>query len=256
MRGSALLRQATNLLGRFLHRCHIPVYVRDGMASVHDHSFLREERFLSAYARGLRSCGGTDYELPWRLKVALWCGRQAIQVPGDFVECGVNRGFMSSALMHDLAWEHCGRTFWLIDSFSGIDIDQLTPDEKARGRAGYNRTALKRGFYENDPAAVRDNFREWPSARVVQGVLPDCLSALVLGRVAFVHMDLNSVRAEIQTLEVLWPQISGGGVVLVDDYGFFGFAAHKPAYDTFAKERGIDVLQLPTGQGVLVKPVA
>lgn len=253
---SEFLRRTTNAIGRFLQRCQIPVYVRDGMATVHDHSFLREQSFLSAYARGVRAAGGADYELPWRLKVALWCGRQALHVPGDFVECGVNRGFMSSGIMHDLAWEQRGRTFWLIDSFSGIDVDQLTPEEKARGRAEYNRSALTRGFYENDPAAVRANFEEWPSARVVQGILPDCLSALPLGRVAFVHMDLNSVGAEVQALEVLWPRISGGGVVLVDDYGFFGFAAHKPAYDSFAREHGIEVLQLPTGQGLLFKPLA
>lgn len=254
MTTSGILRRLTNWLGRSLHRCGVPVYVRDGLASVHDHSFLRDPGFVSSYARGVQACGGVDYELPWRLKVALWCGRQALRVPGDFLECGVNRGFVSSALLHALEWEKQGKMFWLVDSFAGIDVEQLTAEEMRRGRAEYNSKSLRRGFYEDNPASVLMNFQEWPHARVVQGVLPGCLSLMPLDRIAFVHMDLNSVGPEIQTLESLWCRISCGGIVLVDDYAFFGFAAHKPAYDAFARDRGVEVLQLPTGQGILVKP--
>jgi hypothetical protein len=251
-----MLRRLTNGLGCLLERWRVPVYVRDGLATVHDHAFLRDPRFRAAYARGVQACGGADYQLPWRLEIALWCGRQAITISGDFMECGVNRGFMSSALMLDLEWETRGRTFWLIDSFTGIDVTRLTDGERLAGREAYNRKSLGSGFYATGPDEVVGNFGEWPHANVVQGMLPECLAGLPLGALAFVHMDLNAVGPELQTLDLLWPRISGGGIVLVDDYGFFGFPAHKPAYDAFAAARGIEVLQLPTGQGIIVKPPA
>lgn len=158
--------------------------------------------------------------------------------------------------MHDLAWETRDRTFWLIDSFAGIDVGRLTENERKAGRVAYNDRSLRAGFYEIAPEAVIRNFSEWPRVEVVQGTLPDCLARVPLRGIAFVHMDLNAVVPEIETLALLWPSISSGGIVLVDDYGFFGFPAHKAAYDAFAAERGIDVLQLPTGQGIIVKPPA
>ena len=46
---------------------------------------------------------GRDYRWHWRVHVGLWTATSALKLAGDFVECGVNRGFMSSAIMHLLA---------------------------------------------------------------------------------------------------------------------------------------------------------
>jgi hypothetical protein len=46
-----------------------------------------------------------------------------------------------------------------------------------------------------------------------------------------------------------------GAFVLIDDYAFYGYVSEKIAMDRFAQEMGIKILSLPTGQGLLVKPV-
>jgi hypothetical protein len=38
-----------------------------------------------------------------------------------------------------------------------------------------------------------------------------------------------------------------------DDYGWTGYQAQKHAADTFMRQRGLAVLELPTGQGLVVK---
>jgi hypothetical protein len=92
------------------------VYHEDGLRSVHNHDFLRDGRFRSAYERGIKAAG-RDYHWRWRVHVGLWVARMASRMEGDFVECGVNRGFLSSAIMHDLSWDSLNKTFFLLDTF-------------------------------------------------------------------------------------------------------------------------------------------
>ncbi|MFO1082638.1 MAG: hypothetical protein U1E23_18685 [Reyranellaceae bacterium] len=60
-----------------------------------------DEVFKQAYARGVQAAG-RDYRWQWRVHIGLWAARHAAHPPGDFVECGVNRGFLSSSIMQML----------------------------------------------------------------------------------------------------------------------------------------------------------
>jgi hypothetical protein len=65
---------------------------------------------------------------------------------------------------------------------------------------------------------------------------------------------MNSAEPEIEAVRRLWPQMTAGAVVLLDDYG--GGPAYRPqkqAFDTLAREMGFHILALPTGQGLIVK---
>ena len=102
--------------------------------------------------------------------------------PGDFVECGVNAGFVSSAVMRHLDWRRQDRQYYLIDTFAGPPLHQYSEAEVAGGRAELAREAESRGAYVKDLARVAANFAEWPNARVVPGVVPEVLSGLEIGR--------------------------------------------------------------------------
>jgi hypothetical protein len=82
----------------------------------------------------------------------------------DFVECGVNAGFVSSAIMQSLDRQNSGRRFFLIDTFSGPVLSQYSPQEIDRGRDLTAKSALAAGAYMTDPERVRANFSEWPNA--------------------------------------------------------------------------------------------
>jgi hypothetical protein len=45
-----------------------------------------------------------------------------------------------------------------------------------------------------------------------------------------------------------------GAWVLLDDYAYVGYDEQKKAHDAFARSKGIDILSLPTGQGLYRKP--
>jgi hypothetical protein len=44
-----------------------------------------------------------------------------------------------------------------------------------------------------------------------------------------------------------------GAVLILDDYGWLGYRAQKLAEDPWFEKRGYRVLELPTGQGLLIK---
>jgi predicted O-methyltransferase YrrM len=85
------------------------------------------------------------------------------------------------------------------------------------------------------------------------GIVPDSFSQAVPEKIAFLHLDLNSSKGEIAALEVLFDRVSPGGLVVFDDYGWSGYQAQQVAEDAFMRQRGHRILELPTGQGLLIK---
>ncbi len=59
---------------------------------------MDDPAFRKAYERGIRAARD-DYRWHWRVHIGLWTAAHAARLEGDFVECGVNRGFLTSAIM-------------------------------------------------------------------------------------------------------------------------------------------------------------
>lgn len=228
-------------------------YMEDGLFTVHNDRFRRDPGFQEAYRRGVKASNGVDPAFEWRVHVALWAAATSLRVPGDFIECGVNAGFISSAIMNYLGWNSVNRTFYLIDTFSGPVLNQYSPEEVERGRLRLAQDALAAGAYVTDLARVHANYSEWPNAVVVQGVIPEVLPTLNVGSVAFLHIDMNCAYPERAALEFLWNRLSPGAIVLLDDYAYFGHDRQADAMDASARELGTRILALPTGQGVMIK---
>lgn len=219
-------------------------YDQDGLRSVHNHEFMDDPIFQAAYRRGILAAGGRDYNWHWRVHVGLWAARTASGLTGDFVECGVGRGFMSSAIMHHLDWNRLERHYYLLDTFAD-------PDSHDSAFAARNSHVYANSFDE-----VRLNFSEWPTARIVVGAVPETLPEITSQSIAFLHLDMNSRLPEVSALAHLWERMTPGGLVLFDDYAYRGYRDQKLGIDELAVELGGSVLSLPTGQGLLIKPVA
>lgn len=228
-------------------------YAQDGLVTVHSGHFREDAAFRAAYRRGVQASRGVDPGFEWRVHIALWAARTALRAAGDFVECGVNAGFMSSAIMEKLQWNTLGRRFYLIDTFSGPVLTQFSPEEVARQRLAIARQELGAGGYVTDIERVRANFAEWRSAAVVQGAVPEILASIEFGAVAFLHIDMNCALPERMALEFFWDRLSPGAAVLLDDYAYYGHECQREAMDAAARARGAEILSLPTGQGVIIR---
>jgi hypothetical protein len=100
---------------------------------------------------------------------------------------------------------------------------------------------------------VRNRFRNKDYVVVTKGVVPDVLREIAPERIAFLHLDLNAPRAETGALEVLLDRVSRGGIIIFDDYGWKHFQNHKETIDLYMAEQGQVIMELPTGQGLMIK---
>ncbi len=234
-------------------RLYTPVYdyagLRTDPAIVHNHDFMRDPRFVAAYERGA-AAEGYEPRYFWRTHVALWCASIGVSLGGDFVECGVCRGMLSSSIMHYLDWNNLQRRFFLFDTFTGVDERLVTDEEVASGNLGYFREMYKTDIYED---TVR-NFSEYNNVEIIRGSVPSSLSTVDINAVAYLSIDMNNVTPELAAIDHFWSKLQPGAPVLLDDYGFVRYEAQKRAFDAWASQHGVAILALPTGQGLIIKP--
>ena len=213
-----------------------------------------------AFARALAEIAGQhpydQYMGPgsigWRLHVLAWAVQATRTVPGDLVECGTFKGDMAFLITQVCDLAAAGKTLHLFDSFDGYSPTLSSPDDFP-GNPGFfdfaNTFYREEGIYE----AVCKRFADNRHVRITKGFLPESLDGHAPDRVSFLHVDLNSPKAEIACLDVLFERISPGGIVLFDDYGWKLFRKQKDAEDAFMTARGHPILELPTGQGLVFK---
>jgi len=190
--------------------------------------------------------------IAWRLHTLVWAGRCALAHDGDFVECGVFKGDMAWVVATVLADRMRHRTYYLYDSFEGFS-EKLSRPEDYPEQPGFldfaNKYYRQPGLYET----VAARFGGMPFVKVIRGFLPETLAIAAPERIAFLHVDLNSPSAEIAVLEALFDRVVPGGVIVFDDYGWQLFHRQREAEDRFMEERGHAILELPTGQGLVIK---
>jgi O-methyltransferase len=248
-----LLRQLTALDAP----TQAPTYNADSLATWNKTvDFLEDEKFMGAYRAGMdsghkigRAAGSKeDVHIEWRVLVCCWAAWHARMLEGAFVECGTNTGIMSLAICNYIDFNTTGKHFYLFDTFKGIPLEQLLPEERATGRADEN-TA-----YEECYETTRSNFERYPNAHLVRGKVPDTLGAVDIDKVCYLMLDMNITKPEIAAINHFWPKLVPGAIVLMDDYGWAGYIHQKRALDAFAESNGVKILNLPTGQGMLLKP--
>ncbi len=220
-------------------------YNRDGMATTHNSDFMQDSLFAEAYALGKDTGSWGEEDIQWRAYVACWAADKAKSLPGDFVECGVNRGGLSRTVMHYVNFDGLDKTFYLLDTFEGLSEKYISEREKVRG--------IRPGGYEECYSAVRETFKGF-DVRIIKGTVPDTLSQVTTDEVCYLSIDMNCVEPEIAAAEFFWDKLVSGAVVVLDDYGWTQHYEQKVAFDEFASIKGVRVLAMPTGQGLIFKP--
>lgn len=230
-----------------LRKLFTKVYANDNLIAINRVSgFLEDERFMGAFNRQAKH--EQEKTLAWRIHTLIWAANQTLEVPGDFVECGVFRGFCSAVMTDYLNFEQVDKTLYLYDTFTGIPEELNSEKHSNRGYI----KALN-GDRDSVYQHVKSRFASYNNVKVIRGILPTSFEQACPEKIAFLHLDLNSSMAEIKSLEVLFDRISPGGIIVFDDYGQMPHKAQHLAENDYLAKRGYQLLELPTGQGLLVK---
>jgi len=171
-------------------------------------------------------------------------------IAGDIVECGVWRG--GSAMVAALATLRLGaapRDIWLFDTFEGMPEPterDVTLDGKPararwqRGRRGNGRRGDGNDWCFAPLADVRANVARtgYPQQHLhfVQGQVEQTIPTSAPQRIAILRLDTDWYDSTYHELTHLYPRLSVGGVIIIDDYDTWDGA--RQATDQYFGEIG------------------
>jgi O-methyltransferase len=228
---------------------HGPItYDTDGLTTSNNSDFVKDPRFVRAYNAAAATNPWAGFTLQWRVYTVCWFADHVKKLQGEFVECGVNTGAYARAVIEYTDFNSLGKTFYLFDTFQGLDESLVSDEEKKAGISIYLGDHYKDVYQQ-----VLNTFKPF-NAKIVKGSVPYTLNQFAHKSVSFLSIDMNCVAPEIAAAEFFWEKLVPGAIIILDDYGFAPHVQQKLAFDKFAKEKNVSILSLPTGQGVIIKP--
>lgn len=155
-----------------------------------------------------------------------------VRVPGATAELGVWCG----AASRHIALRFPDRTHYAIDTFEGIP----------NGCAKYGDENQKGLHWEMYPGTMER--LALPNIKVLKGYFPKEVIPPEDERFAFVHLDGDSGETTYDGLSYFLPRMNKGGLLLLDDYGFYKTPGVKMACDEF----GLKPVMLELCQGLVI----
>lgn len=139
-------------------------------------------------------------------------------IPGDVIETGVWRGgatiFMRGILKcHNVT----DRVVWVADSFEGLPPPDPVnfPADADLDLSGIAELAVS-------VEQVRDNFARYglldDRVRFLKGFFRETLPDAPIDRLSLLRLDGDLYESTMQSLDFLYPKVSAGGFVIIDDF--------------------------------------
>jgi O-methyltransferase len=184
------------------------------------------------------------------------------EIPGDYVECGAWRG--GSSMLASLCAQRAGATqlrFWLYDTFMGMT--QPTPED---GDVAWQQWKTLERVDHNDWCyapleEVRRNMLSTGLApgclELVEGRVEETIPAQAPSKISLLRLDTDWYSSTKHELIHLFPRLQPGGVLIVDDFGFWQGA--RLAVQEYFRETGIRLLLVridETGRLAIKPPLA
>jgi len=167
------------------------------------------------------------------------------RIPGDIVECGVwAGGSMLLAALTLLHLKDSSRNLYLYDTYEGMpEPSEVDTDwdgnaawpawKKARDEGG-------RWGYGGSLEQVRQLLLEsgYPEGKLlfVKGMVEETVPRVAPAQIALLRLDTDLYDSTIHELEHLFPRLARGGILIIDDYGYFRGA--RAATDQYLESIG------------------
>jgi O-methyltransferase len=185
------------------------------------------------------------------------------RIPGDVVECGVWEGGSMMAVALTLGrLGALDRILWLYDTYAGmtspgpLDVrifdGAVAVDGFESGRLGEN--AHKWVYADLEVVEKNMATTDYPSDRVrfVVGPVEETIPDSAPDQIALLRLDTDFHDSTLHELEHLYPRLSRGGVLVVDDYGSWR-GARKAVDDYVASHDALHLIRVDPSVHVAVK---
>ena len=169
-------------------------------------------------------------------------------IPGDIVECGVWKGGSMMAVAKTLMQLNASRPLHLFDTFEGMS----EPTEHDRDLYGNRADEQMESEEKNESLVwaysplddVRKNVLstgyDSELIKFVKGKVEDTLPEHAPDRISLLRLDTDWFESTYHELQTLYPRLSVGGVLIIDDYGHW--AGARKAVDQYFEENNLKLL--------------
>jgi O-methyltransferase len=185
------------------------------------------------------------------------------EIPGDIVECGVWNG--GSVLIAACALRHFGdtsRRIYLYDTFEGVPkpekIDIDCRGNSALTKWAYLRIRGKLWGFGGTVDIVKDviALSNYPTDNFifVKGMVEDTIPSQLPETISLLRLDTDLYKSTYHELVHCYPLISSGGVMIIDDYGYY--LGCRQATDKYISENKLRLFlaRLDGSAHITVKP--
>jgi hypothetical protein len=176
-------------------------------------------------------------------------------IAGDIVECGTWRGGLAALVLSKLIADHHQKKLYIYDTFEGMPAPSVKDDPRALEQ--YNQK--QDGEYSNWCRAGLDTVKDTLSKVTenyeqhcvfVVGMVEETLDSVVPDTIALCRVDTDWYESTKKEFEVLYPRISAGGYMIVDDYT--DWSGCKLAVDEYMNTQAPDSYEKHLVSGSLV----
>ena len=155
------------------------------------------------------------------------------KVDGNIVECGVGWGrslFMFCVLSNSFNKD---RYIWGFDSFQGFSEPSSSDRQDiARIRKGHYKTSQAGVLRYLVNSGVTQDFIN-NKVKLIGGFFCDTLNRYDGKSIALLHLDVDLYNSYKECLEVLYPKVTKGGVIVFDEYQSDTYIGARKAIDEF-----------------------
>jgi O-methyltransferase len=171
---------------------------------------------------------------------------------GDYLEIGTHRG-ESAKVIYKLM--DPSRTLFCIDTFEGFVDSDLVAEKYINPAI----TWQPGNFLDTSPEYVATYVGDGtppPNFKPIKGWFPESYQGLEDRNWRFIHLDMDLYEPTKIGLEILWPQLVPGGVMVFHDFDNLSFPGVKIAVNDFFSRLGLTVLPMGDlwGSTMIVKP--
>jgi hypothetical protein len=168
-------------------------------------------------------------------------------VPGAIVECGVFKGVSLTrfATFRDLFGNPFSKKIIGFDIFGKFPQTKFKPDKQFRKK--FINNAGNTSISKDQLFKILKNKGVERNVELVQGditkTIPKYLKKHPELRISILNLDTDIYEPAVTILENLFPRISKGGILMLDDYGTF--PGETIAVEEYFKDKKIHVKKLP-----------
>jgi O-methyltransferase len=200
--------------------------------------WLDDKDFLDYYKSIMDPDNWHSYDRKYTLQNLV---RSVINLEGDIAEAGVYKGASAYLMCKENLIKPESKVY-LFDSFQGLSKPKLADGNY-----------WKEGVFSTPVSELATTLRKFNNYFVLEGWIPSRYNEIEDKKFKFVHIDVDLFEPTFDSISFFYHRVVSGGMILLDDYGFYSCPGAKKAVDKFMKDKTEKIVNLTTGQGLIIK---